>query len=218
MSPSNEPLVYQLSGDTFFGDNADGGIFDIYTSDNKPTSVFSTIKNFEVELETYEMTKDLYKEDNSTVENNEKCKLEVSGFSPFTKNDCAANRFYVLCTPLFTNSEFLTSFINDLSNGSEIKQNQTLIDGIKKISESLRDNYTQLQNYIKDQFTKKIQETEVYKTATTWKVPDNTIKTCNYLYPATEDVNDRTKKLKDLYSSQNLNQDKKTFNGKVTFN
>ena len=217
MSPSNEPLVYQLSGDTFFGDNAEGGIFDIYTSD-KQTSVFSTIKNFEVELETYEMTKDLYKEDNSTVENAGNCRLEFAGYSPFAKNDCAANRFYVLCTPLFTNSEFLTTFINDLSNGSEIKQNTNMVNGIKNKSDQLKKDYETLQNNIKDQFTKKIQETEVYKTATTWKVPDNTIKTCNYLYPATEDVNDRTKKLKDLYSSQNLNQDKKTFNGKVTFN
>jgi hypothetical protein len=164
------------------------------------------------------MTKDLYKENNSTVENAGNCRLEVNGFSPFAINDCAANRFYILCTPLFTNPEFLTTFINDLSNGPEIKQNTKMVEGIRLKSESLRDNYTQLQNGFKDQFTKKIQETDFFKTATTWKVPDNTVKTCNYLYPATDDVSGRTKKLKDLYSNQNLNQDKQTFNGKVTLN
>ena len=217
MSPSNEPLVYQLSGDTFFGENAQGGIFDVYTSD-ATYSVVSTINNFETELQTFEMTKDLYKENNSTVENAGNCRLEVNGFSPFAINDCAANRFYILCTPLFTNPEFLTTFINDLSNGPEIKQNTKMVEGIRLKSESLRDNYTQLQNGFKDQFTKKIQETDFFKTATTWKVPDNTVKTCNYLYPATDDVSGRTKKLKDLYSNQNLNQNKQTFNGKVTLN
>jgi hypothetical protein len=217
MSPSNEPLVYQLSGDTFFGENDQGGIFDVYTSD-ATYSVVSTINNFETELQTFEMTKDLYKENNSTVENAGNCRLEVNGFSPFAINDCAANRFYILCTPLFTNPEFLTTFINDLSNGPEIKQNTKMVEGIRLKSESLRDNYTQLQNGFKDQFTKKIQETDFFKTATTWKVPDNTVKTCNYLYPATDDVSGRTKKLKDLYSNQNLNQDKQTFNGKVTLN
>jgi len=54
--------------------------------------------------------------------------------------------------------------------------------------------------------------------ATTWKIPDGTVKTCKYVYPAVGDLNIKTKKIKELYSNVNLNDDKKTFNGKVTFN
>ena len=100
-----------------------------------------------------------------------------------------------------------------------IKKNPTLVDGIKKISEGLKEYYTNFQKIIKDDFfTKEIELKPVYKTCTTWKIPNNAIKTCNYIYPAVDGVDDRTKKLKDLYSSQNLNQDKQTFNGKVTLN
>jgi hypothetical protein len=58
----------------------------------------------------------------------------------------------------------------------------------------------------------------VYKEASTWKVPDNTVKTCGYQTPAQGNLNQKTKRIKDLYSQNNLNENKKTFNGKVTFN
>ena len=217
MSPSNEPLVYQLSGSQFFNTaETEGGIFDVYTN-KTPTSVLSTLKDWETLLKDGIMTFDYFNKTNSTITNINNCSFKIADTTYF--KTCPQNRFYVLNTPLFTNPEYLTSFVNDLTNGNEIKKNPTLVDGIKKISEGLKDYYTNFQKIIKDDFfTKEIELNPVYKTCTTWKIPNNTIKTCNYIYPAVDGVDDRTKKLKDLYSSQNLNQDKQTFNGKVTLN
>ena len=217
MSPSNEPLVYQLSGSQFFNTaETEGGIFDVYTN-KTPTSVLSTLKDWETLLKDGIMTIDYFNKTDSTITNINNCSFKIKDTPYF--DTCPQNRFYVLNTPLFTNPEYLTSFVNDLTNGNEIKKNPTLVDGIKKISEGLKDYYTNFQKIIKDDFfTKEIELNPVYKTCTTWKIPNNTIKTCNYIYPAVDGVDDRTKKLKDLYSSQNLNQDKQTFNGKVTLN
>ena len=217
MSPSNEPLVYQLSGSQFFNTaETEGGIFDVYTN-KTPTSVLSTLKDWETLLKDGIMTIDYFNKTDSTITNINNCSFKIKDTPYF--DTCPQNRFYVLNTPLFTNPEYLTSFVNDLTNGDEIKKNPTLVDGIKKISEGLKEYYTNFQKIIKDDFfTKEIELNPVYKTCTTWKIPNNAIKTCNYIYPAVDGVDDRTKKLKDLYSSQNLNQDKQTFNGKVTLN
>jgi hypothetical protein len=59
--------------------------------------------------------------------------------------------------------------------------------------------------------------TKAYENAVKYKLPDTTVKTCNYVTPPTDDANQRTKRIKDLYSSKNLNNNDK-FNGKVTFN
>ena len=108
--------------------------------------------------------------------------------------------------------------VNDLTSGPEIKSNSQLVEEIKERSERLKGIYTSIQDKYKEQFKKFIEDSGDYKTYTTWKIPDNTVKTCNYIYPAVGDLDAKTKKLKDLYSSQNLNQDKQTFNGKVTLN
>ena len=63
-----------------------------------------------------------------------------------------------------------------------------------------------------------IEKSQDYVTVTTFKLPDAQVKKCNFVTPATDNVNQKNKKLKDLYSSVNLNDNKKTFNGKVTFN
>lgn len=217
MSPTNEPLVYQLSGDAFFSTaQLEGGIFDVYTGQRKE-SVVQTIKSWEQLLQDGIMTKDFYDDKKSIFSNTNNCGFKI-GNTEYLVDNCPFNRFYSLNSPLFTNAESLTTFVNDLTSGNEIKQNPALVDGIKKIADGLKLEYESFQNEVKNIFTKIIEGDPFYKTATTWKVPDNTKKTCNYLYPATEDIQTRTKRLKDLYSNQNLNEDKKTFNGKVTFN
>ena len=101
--------------------------------------------------------------------------------------------------------------------GNEIKTNQDAINEIKDIAEGLKVKYNFIQDFYKDEFGK-LAESAEYKTATTWKVPDNTVKTCNYVMPAVGNLEEKTKRIKDLYSNLNLNDNKQTFNGKVTFN
>ena len=94
-----------------------------------------------------------------------------------------------------------------------------MIDLIKKICGDLKIKYTSINTSL----VKRIDElknnatTKAYENAVKYKLPDTTVKTCNYITPPTDDVDQRTKRIKDLYSSKNLNNND-TFNGKVTFN
>ena len=209
MSPSNEPLIYDLSGDTFFAiANDTGSIFDVYTNKLK-----TVINDFNTLLYNNEMTVDFYQTNTSTIERpNVPCSFDLE------IKTCEDNRFYILMSQLYLNPEYLTTLVNDLTSGPEIKSNSQLVEKIKERSESLKGIYEKIQNKYKEQFKTYIEDSDDYKTCTTWKIPDNTVKTCNYIYPAVGDIEAKTKKLKDLYSSQNLNQDKQTFNGKVTLN
>jgi len=214
MSPSNEPLIYDLSGDTFFAiANDTGSIFDVYTNKLK-----TVINDFNTLLYNNNMTVDFYKTNTSTIQSSGgTCAFSTNGTDVFF-GDCEDNRFYILMSQLYLNPEYLTTLVNDLTSGPEIKSNSQLVEKIKERSEGLKGIYEKFQNYYKELFKTKIEDSGDYKTYTTWKIPDNTVKTCNYIYPAVGDLDAKTKKLKDLYSSQNLNQDKQTFNGKVTLN
>jgi hypothetical protein len=210
MSPSNEPLIYDLSGDTFFAiANDTGSIFDVYTN-----KVKTVINDFNTLLYNNEMTVDFYQTNTSTIQR----PGGTCAFIPEFGNNCEYNRFYILMSQLYLNPEYLTTLVNDLTSGPEIKSNSQLVEKIKERSEGLKGIYEKIQNKYKEQFKIYIEDSGEYKTYTTWKIPDNTVKTCNYIYPAVGDLDAKTKKLKDLYSSQNLNQDKQTFNGKVTLN
>ena len=120
-------------------------------------------------------------------------------------------------SPLFTKEQSYTEFVNDLVSGPEIKNNQTIIDKVKEACKNVKEDYIPFQKEWTDTFTN-IEKSQDYVTVTTFKLPDAQIKKCNFKTPATDNVNQKNKKLKDLYSSVNLNDNKKTFNGKVTFN
>ena len=219
MGPSNEPLVYDLSGDTFFDTASETSIIGLYVVNQN--SVKNTINNYEKDLSDYLLSGDKYNTTTSTIDNGSGCKFNVpkyDGQSVQYFTTCEDNRFYTLNSQLFTNSEYFTTLVNDLTGGNEVKQNEVLINGIKKIADDLKGEYTDITTQLKDFFNKQIKDSELYKTATTWKIPDGTIKTCKYVYPAVGDLDEKKKKIKDLYSNSNLNDDKTTFNGKVTFN
>lgn len=219
MGPSNEPLLYDLSGDTFFQIGGTGSLPDLYTSSSN-YSVVSTIKKFQDLTTINWMVSDFFKSNNSTIENNEgQCTFNPGQGSGSYFGTCADNRFYNLMSQLYINSEYYTTLVNDLTSGTEVKSDPTLVEKIKERSEFIKEYWcVNILNFFKDKFKKDIEDTQGYKECTTWKIPDGTIKTCKYVYPAVGDLDEKKKKIKDLYSNNNLNEDKATFNGKVTFN
>ena len=171
-------------------------------------------------LESYKIiSKDgFFNKRNSTIENGSGCKFIVNNYAYFGSNgDCPWNRFYIAMSPLFTNQELYTQFVNDLVSGPEIKNNPTIVEKTKQQCENIKGNYEKFQAEWTKTFTE-IEKSQDYVTVTTFKLPDAQVKKCNFVTPATDNVNQKNKKLKDLYSSVNLNDNKKTFNGKVTFN
>ncbi len=216
LGSNNEPIGYDLSGDTFFGPaTTDGTLANLYTK-----KVPETITKFEKLLESYKIiSKDgFFKKRTSTIENGSGCKFVVNNQGYFGLNgDCPWNRFYIAMSPLFTKEQSYTEFVNDLVSGPEIKNNPTIIDLVKRACNNVKEDYIPFQEIWTKVFTD-IEKSQDYVTVTTFKLPDGQVKVCNYKTPITDNTNQKNKKLKDLYSSVNLNDNKKTFNGKVTFN
>jgi hypothetical protein len=209
---TNEPTVYQLSGDTFFGPvTTPGSIKNVYLD-----SVEKTIKAFNNDVNTL-VKLDLYQKNTSTIEDGNGCTFSINSTPSFS--NCEENRFYISFSPLFTKEENLTIFINELTSGPEIKANPGLVERIKVVCNDLKIKY----DGVNVSLVKRIDElktnaaTKAYENAVKYKLPETTVKTCNYVTPPTDDANQRTKRIKDLYSSKNLNNNDK-FNGKVTFN
>jgi hypothetical protein len=205
---SNEPKLYDLSGDTFFNPIANtGSIFSVYT-----TSLKDVVDDFNKLLLENNITKDLYNKSESTVSNDNTCNFDSFWIK------CAYNRFGVYMTPQFLTNENLTKVQNYLTEGPEIKTNLMLVEQIKISCKNFQTLCKNFQEFIKRDYFNKVSGNERYVQATTWKLPDNTIKKCNYTTNVTQDVDTKTKRIKDLYSNINLNSDKDTFNGKVTLN
>lgn len=218
LGSNNEPLTYELSGDTFFGPaTTDGTLSNLYTK-----KVPEAIEKFEKLLVDNNITtpNGFYNDKKSTIENGDGCKFQnktgVGDQYPFG-DSCAYNRFYVAMSPIFTKDELFTKFIDDLTSGPEIKNNQTVVNKLKERCDSLKKNYSEFQTGWNKIF-ENIGNSQEYDTVSKFKLPDGQVKICNYVTPATTDLNLKNKRLKDLYSNVNLNNDKKTFNGKVTFN
>ena len=93
-----------------------------------------------------------------------------------------------------------------------------MVNLIKSTCENLKNTqFAPFKTYWEGEL-KKLVDDPIYIQASTWKIPDNTVKTCGYKTPAEGNLNTKTKRIKDLYSKNNLNEQKSTFNGKVTFN
>ena len=118
---------------------------------------------------------------------------------------------------MFTKSDLLTSTINELTSGAEIKSNPALVNEIEKVCKGYGDDTTKINTSFSGLFTE-VKDNPIYKDVTTFTLPDNTVMICKYTTDVTQDVNQKNIKIEDLYSNNNLNNKKDTFNGKVTFN
>jgi hypothetical protein len=212
LQDTNEPTVYQLSGDTFFAPvTTPGSIKNVYLE-----SVANTIKAFNQDVNTL-VKLDLYQKNSCTIEDGNGCTFSINSTPSFS--NCEENRFYISFSPLFTKEENFTTFVNELTSGPEVKANPGLVTLITKICGDLKIKYASINTSLVKRIDdlKNNATTKAYENAVKYKLPDTTVKTCNYITPPTDNVEQRTKRIKDLYSSNNLNNND-TFNGKVTFN
>lgn len=203
---TNEPKLYDLSGDTFFNTTSSESIFGIYT-----TSLKNTIDDYNNLLLTNNVTKDLYYEKQSTVSNNKNCEFDTFW------GICSYNRFANYMTPIFLTPDKFSQFQNTITEGPEIKQDLMLVEQLKISCNNFKNLCQNFQEYTR-KFFENVSGDERYTKATTWKLPDNAVKKCNYTTNVTDNVNDKTKRIKNLYSNNNINDKKNTFNGKVTLN
>jgi hypothetical protein len=215
LNDKNTPNLYDLSGDTFFAPaTTDGSIANVYT-----VKVADAIKEFESILSELKMVTDYYDTGKSVIDNGNGCDFNINNTPTFVT--CENNRFFIAMSPLFTKPDLYTTFVNGLTSGPEVKSNPTLVNRIEASCLNYKENvildYTALNKGFA-QTKDNGQYATRYKTVTSFKLPDNTVKKCNYTTTITQDEVAKRKKITDLYANQNLNNDKKSFNGKVTFN
>ena len=211
LNTNNKPQLYDLSGDTFFAPaTTEGSVLNVFT-----IKVPEAIKKFEDLLTGSQILTDNFKPNSSTIENGNGCTFNLKTGPLFV--ECAYNRFYIAMSPLFTKSDLLTSTINELTSGAEIKSNPALVSEIEKVCAGYGKSTTDTNTSFNGLFTE-VKSNPIYKEVTTFTLPDNTVKICQYTTDVTQDINQKNKKIEDLYSNNNLNNNKDTFNGKVTFN
>ena len=101
---TNEPKLYDLSGDTFFNTTSSESIFGVYT-----TSLKNTIDDYNNLLLTNNVTKDLYYEKQSTVSNDKNCEFDTFW------GICSYNRFANYMTPIFLTPDKFSQFQNTIT-------------------------------------------------------------------------------------------------------
>lgn len=212
LAQTNEPLLYDLSGEEFFSPNENSGsIFDVYTY-----KVKNIINQFNGLVLARGFDGDYFRKINSTIDNGSGCNVVVGTNQGFLQN-CPTNRYYTLMNPYFEKTDKFQTMVNELISGPEVKADNTLVELIKTTCDNLKTQFAGFQEVWKTELQTFVDDPR-YKDASTWKIPDNTVKTCKYITPADGGLAGKRKKIKELYSNINLNERKNTFNGKVTFN
>ena len=214
LNSDNKPKLYDLSGDTFFAPaTTEGSLSNVFT-----VKVPDAIKEFETILKDLKIVSDYFDTSSTTLQDGNGCNFNFFGGQVF--ETCAYNRFYIAMSPLFTDPNLLTTVKNDLTSGEEVKKNPALVTLINQVCDEYGDTCKKINTSFNGQFLKTETDTIYgprFKAVTSFKLPDNTVKGCKFTTDLTQDVNQKNKRIENLYSNQNLNN-KNTFNGKVTFN
>jgi hypothetical protein len=213
---TNNPTVYDLSGDTFFAAVTNNqSINYLYLSDTAPSaqisSCYTTLKEFDTWAKSNLNRPETYDDKNNTLNWDKTSPSDVSG-NFTTPEEC---RFYLAMSPIITDPTKKDSLITALTNGPEVKEEPSIIPVIRVIVNNLETTFNNFYNSEKKYFDD-LKVSNVYKTITTYVLP-KIPSAVSSVTPPTSNVESKTKIIKDLYASQNLNTDS-TFNGKVTFN
>ena len=212
---SNNPTIYDLSGDTFFGAvSSNESVNYLYLSDDEPSaqvaSAYKIISIFNAWNDkklnrpaTYDKTKGTINWDGTN-----------KGVSVVFPNE-EENRFYLVMSQIFTDDVRKEKLFTELTNGEEVKSEKDIIPVIRAIIDNLSKTFKKEFDGEKDYFNTQ-KDSEELITIKNYVLPS--IKSSvSYVTPPTDNVEQKTTKVKNLYSTQNLNTDT-TFNGKVTFN
>jgi hypothetical protein len=201
LTQNNEPQCYDLSGDTFFG-------FEEKLDINYRIGVSDVLNQFYEFLSAYLLKPTNYDPKTSTS----------SAYKDNFSNE-QGNRFYLSMSDYFLDDSKYNLFVTDLTNGNEVKTKK-VGDTIKKLCDFIKNIYVTIHNREVENTDKSVFKTESYQKYLNYEIEKTTItsNTVDYKTPPTSGLNNKNKLVKDLYSNVNLNEDKKTFNGKVKLN
>ena len=198
------------------------GDFKVYELTNIVEDVIGKMK--EVYPATISKELNAYYKDltSNRIIDGETIKSKGEDFSPikgnvFTPNDEYIRRFYMVMSDVFVNKDKYDAFVDKLLT-DQVKGNSDLVVFIKQICEDLRTQYIIEYDEEKKIFTS-FESTGTYQKYKNFKIDEFDTK-LNYTTNKELILNykDKQKLLKKTYSNLNVNNDRKTFNGKITFN
>lgn len=215
LNGENLPNVYNLSGDTF------DLLKTNYTKiKDKHTLFFTDTNNIILNYRYLFLKKERYNTSDSLFidDNSGKTPKPASwAFGNITiSNEYATNRFYQIMAQTFfieNDRNSLKSYLLDSQVFGDKNKVGIEIDKAIATCVKLYNEYTQ--NNINDY--NKIKDSETYKSLVQSPLNDNDKYVLDYIQ-TTEGTQDQKKRIIDLYSSTNLNNEFKTYDGKVKFN
>ena len=207
------------------GYKLDTGEFKVYSLDNNisetPGDVFGKMK----EIYPIEIAKQLtdYNNDikSSNIINPSVIEDKGKDFIPQNTNlfkqpnDEFNRRFYMVMSDVFVDKNKYDTFVESLLT-DQVNGNSDLVKLIKETCESLRAQYIQEYDTEKKIFTT-FESSDTYNKYKNFKIDEFNTKV-QYTTQKDNTTNDKRKLLKNTYSDLNVNKDRKTFNGKITFN
>jgi len=214
---TNNPVIYDLSGETFFSDVSNKeSINYLYLNDLTPdaqiSSCFRILKEFNIwatkhinKPKNYDQNENILKWDGNSPSN-------VDGKKFVTKE---YDRFYLVMAQELIDTNKRSAFITNLTNGPQVKEEPSVINILENIVNNLGKTFTEFYESEKKYFNFLKTEPEYIKISKYQlpKIPTIVQSTT----PATQDVDNKKTIIKNLYANQNVSKDA-TFNGKVTFN
>ena len=212
---TNNPNLYDLSGDTFFGNaTTKNSINYLYIGtalpDAQVASCFKILEKFNDWADKKINRPKTYNTQNYTI--NWDGDLKDVGLSFTNVQD---DRFYLAMSQIFTDPTKKEKLFTQLTDGPEVKSESDIIPAIKTLLNNLEESYTKKFNAEKKYFDD-LKVSQDYITIKSYTLP-NIPSSVKWTSPPTTNVEQKTKTIKNLYATQNLNTDT-TFNGKVTFN
>lgn len=135
----------------------------------------------------------------------------------FQPNDEFSRRFYMVMSDVFVNQDKYNAFVEKLLT-DQVKGNSDLVTFIRQICENLRTQYIQEYETEKKVFAT-FESSETYTKYKNFKIDEfNTNARYTTKKDDISDYKDKQKLLKKTYSDLNIISNRKTFNGKITFN
>ena len=215
LNSENKPIVYNLSGETYdllktnYTKIKDKHI----TFFDEPTNIIQQDKYLFLNKEHYKPSDTLFIDNNFSKE--PKPASWAFGNSTISEDD-ATNRFYQIMAQTFfveNSRNSLKTFLLDSQVYRDKNLVGTEIDKAMNICVILFNGYTK----VNIDLYSKIKDSDTYKSLIQSPLNENDKYVLDYVIP-TDGTNDQQKRITDLYSINNLNNDFKTFDGKVKFN
>jgi hypothetical protein len=216
LTSDNKPLTYNLSADTSSGDT------------------YNLLKTSYTKIKDKHIT--FFNEPSNIIQNDQLLFLANNKYLPKDalfndirtgqpswvksdsniNNDDARNRFYQVMAQIFY-TDTKKSALKEFILNSQVYSNKTVVGN--EIDKAIDDCVKTYNNYTKNNIEVygKIKNSTAYKDLT--QSPLNDADKYVFGYVTTNSgTNDQNKRISDLYSTNNLNNDFKTFDGKVKFN